>query len=61
MMSLSDRMHTLRAKHAQLERELEEEVHRPLPSTETVSRLKRSKLQIKDEIARLSVGVEHAV
>jgi len=53
-MSLSDRIDSLRAKHAALDEELEEESHRPLPSSEHLSRLKRAKLRVKDELYRLT-------
>lgn len=52
-MSLRDRIESLRAKHAALEEQLQEESHRPLPSAEEVNRLKRAKLKIKDELSRL--------
>ncbi len=52
-MSLRDRIDSLRAKHAALEEQLQEEVHRPSPSAEEVNRLKRAKLRIKDELSRL--------
>ena len=57
-MSLRDRIDALRTKHASLDRQLEDEVRRPLPSTEEVNRLKRMKLQVKDELARLHAQAE---
>ena len=57
-MSLRDRIDALRTKHASLDRQLEDEVRRPLPSTEEVNRLKRMKLQVKDELARLRAQAE---
>ena len=57
-MSLRDRIDALRTKHASLDRQLEDEVRRPLPSTEEVNRLKRMKLQVKDELARLHAKTE---
>lgn len=53
-MSLEDRVKTLQDKKADLERLLEEEESRPLPDIITVHDLKRQKLAIKDEIARLN-------
>ena len=44
---------SLRAKHAELERNIEEEEGRPLPDSLAIARLKKQKLRIKDEIARL--------
>jgi hypothetical protein len=43
----------LRNKHAHLEEEIDVEGHRPMPDQTMLTRLKREKLRIKDEIARL--------
>ena len=53
-MSVTDHIHTLQKKHAKLETELEDENSRPMPDSEATAGLKRQKLAIKDEIARLS-------
>ncbi len=53
-MALDDRLNTLRDKHANLDRMLEEESGRPMPDTVVVHGLKRQKLAIKDEIAQLT-------
>jgi hypothetical protein len=52
-MSLQDRIEALKAKHAELERAIDEENGRPLPNRDAVSDLKRQKLRIKDEIHQL--------
>ncbi len=52
-MSMQDHVEGLRSKHATLEQAIDDEMHRPLPDQIRVSRLKREKLRIKDEIARL--------
>jgi hypothetical protein len=52
-MSLQDRIEALKARHAALERALDEENSRPLPSQDTISDLKRQKLRIKDELYQL--------
>ncbi|MGH7062331.1 MAG: YdcH family protein [Stellaceae bacterium] len=52
-MSLQDRIEALREKHAALERALDEENRRPLPSQDAISDLKRQKLRIKDELYQL--------
>jgi hypothetical protein len=52
-MSLQDRIEALKAKHAALERAIDEENSRPLPNRGAVSDLKRQKLRIKDEIFQL--------
>jgi hypothetical protein len=53
-MSLQDRIEALKAKHHALEVALEAENSRPRPDDVEISRLKKQKLQIKDEIAILS-------
>ena len=53
-MSLQDRIEALKAKHHALEAALEAENSRPRPDDVQISRLKKQKLQIKDEIATLS-------
>jgi hypothetical protein len=45
---------SLEARHARLDRELDEESHRPLPDSMAIQTLKRQKLRIKDEIWRQS-------
>lgn len=53
-MSVEDRVESLRAKHARLESQIDEETHRPLPDSILISQLKKEKLRIKDEIERMS-------
>lgn len=50
-MITDERLDSLRVKHATLEREIEEEGHRPMPDELRLTELKREKLRIKDEIA----------
>jgi len=52
-MSMQEYVEGLRHKHAHLEEEIDDELHRPMPDQVTLTRLKREKLKIKDEIARL--------
>ncbi len=52
-MSMQEYVEGLRHKHAHLEEEIDDELHRPRPDQVTLTRLKREKLKIKDEIARL--------
>lgn len=54
-MTMEDRVETLKARHARLEHEIDDEVHRPLPDQTHVTELKRQKLRIKDQIERLSL------
>jgi hypothetical protein len=53
-MSLQDRIEALKAKHHALEEALEIENSRPSPDTAEIAKIKKQKLQIKDEIASLS-------
>lgn len=54
-MTMEDRVETLRARHARLEHEIDEEIQRPLPDTIHITELKRQKLRIKEQITRLSL------
>ena len=59
-MSTVDHIEALKAKHASLEHAIVEENSRPLPDDDTICSLKKRKLQIKDEITRLSThSVSH--
>lgn len=55
-MSMHEHVDSLRTKHAHLEAMIDEELHRPLPDQATVTRLKKEKLRLKEEIERLRVG-----
>lgn len=52
-MSQIEHLAELERRHADLERKLEEKTHHPSADTLELSRLKRQKLQLKDEITRL--------
>jgi hypothetical protein len=54
-MSTVDHIEALRAKHASLEQAIFQENSRPHPDDDAICSLKKRKLQIKDEISRLSV------
>ena len=54
-MSLEDHILTLKTKHATLERALKQERLRPQPDTQQIAKLKREKLRLKDEIAKLAL------
>ena len=58
-MTMQDYVESLRSKHAHLERQIDDEMHRPLPDQSVLSRLKREKLRIKDEMARLDDSHAH--
>lgn len=42
----------LELKHAGLDRQIQEEMSRPLPDLATIQKLKKQKLRVKEEIAR---------
>jgi hypothetical protein len=52
-MSMQEHEDSLRAKHTRLEQQIDEELHRPLPDQAMVSRLKKEKLKIKEEIEHI--------
>lgn len=53
-MSEKERMDSLRTRHLTLDEQLKIEIQRPLPNAEEISRLKREKLKLKDELFRLT-------
>lgn len=59
-MTTQDYVESLRDKHALLEQQIDAELHRPLPDQLLLSRLKREKLKIKDEMVRLGNGASSA-
>ena len=58
-MSVSSHLDELRRKHAVLEDRIEAEIASPGSDDIEVTALKREKLRIKDEIARLSSETVH--
>ena len=52
-MTVEERVESLKAKHARLQIEIDEEIHRPMPDSVHLAELKREKLRIKDEIERI--------
>jgi hypothetical protein len=53
-MSLESHVSTLRSKHANIDRTLDHEQHRPAPDTIAIKKLKYEKLRLKEEIERLN-------
>ncbi len=53
-MSKDDRIEALRAKHRALETAIDKENNRPRPDEVEISRLKKQKLVIKDELEQLA-------
>jgi hypothetical protein len=52
-MAMDDHVDILKSKHAELENMLARENTRPHPDQSVVADLKKQKLRIKDELARL--------
>ena len=55
-MTEEDQVASLKARHAELEEALERENNRPMPDQAALAELKKRKLQIKDELARLGAA-----
>ena len=53
-MSMSGHIKALQMRHAALEEEINQEVHRPLPNVEKITKLKCKKLKLKEELVSLS-------
>ncbi len=50
--AMSFRIEAIARKHRQIDQEITQESRRPLPDAAVLQRLKRQKLQLKDEMAR---------
>lgn len=57
-MTVQSRLSALKERHASLEMRISEEDQRPRPDSETLGRLKREKLRVKEEMERLRVQEE---
>jgi Uncharacterized small protein len=57
-MSLQSHIQELERRHAAIERQLEGVVHHPSVDEAEVRELKRRKLHLKDEIAKLQSGAQ---
>ena len=58
-MPLDARIASLTQRHAALEQQIFDEDHRPQPNAETLSRLKREKLKLKEEMQKLRSSRAH--
>lgn len=58
-MSSTERLESLKARHAGLEAEISEETKKPHPDDTAIHTLKKEKLKVKDEIARLERVTTH--
>ncbi len=56
-MSTVDQIESLKEKHASLEQKISQECLRPHPDDDAICNLKKQKLQLKDQILRLSTLV----
>lgn len=56
-MSTVDQIESLKEKHASLEQNISQECLRPHPDDDAICNLKKQKLQLKDQILRLSTLV----
>ncbi|MCY4547160.1 MAG: YdcH family protein [Defluviicoccus sp.] len=54
-MNVEEQAASLKARHAELEEALSQENARPMPDAATIADLKKRKLRIKDELAKLAV------
>jgi len=58
-MNMESHLAELERRHQALEQEIEEALHHPSVDTLTLTELKRRKLQLKDEIAKLKDSSVH--
>lgn len=56
---MSERLESLKSRHAGLEAQIAEETRRPNPDDGVIHALKKEKLKLKDEIARLERATTH--
>jgi hypothetical protein len=56
---MSERLESLKARHAGLDAQITEENKKPHPDDTVIHALKKEKLKIKDEIARLERTPAH--
>jgi hypothetical protein len=54
-MAMDDRIESLKTKHADLEQQITSENTKPHPDDILIADLKKQKLRIKDELARLHI------
>jgi hypothetical protein len=60
LMSLESRLESLKSRHASLERSIADEDLRPQPDSQTLARLKREKLRLKEEMERMRDNMAHS-
>lgn len=58
-MSTTEHLEALKARHAGLDAQISEETKRPHPDDSRIHELKKEKLKLKDEIARLERATRH--
>ena len=52
-MTVAEQVATLKSRHAEIEKNIEDEIGRPQPDHNVVAGLKKQKLRIKDELFEL--------
>lgn len=52
-MAVTERVESLKARHAAVDAQLQDLLIRPLPDADEITRLKREKLKLKDEMSKL--------
>ena len=57
-MAVSARVETLESKHSTLEGKIQQELRHPIPDQARLAKLKKEKLQIKDELTSLVKAVD---
>ncbi|WP_259782706.1 YdcH family protein [Aestuariispira ectoiniformans] len=55
-MSIHDRISSLKARHTELKKQVDQEMARPMPDDEVLRELKHEKLHLKDEIHHLELS-----
>lgn len=58
-MNIDGHLEALKRKHFALEEEIDTVVKRPMPDQSLLSRLKREKLKLKEEIERIGSQTRH--
>lgn len=58
-MTIEGHLEALKRKHSELEKEISFTLGRPSPDQTMLTRLKREKLKLKEEIERLNIQTRH--
>lgn len=55
-MSIQDRISSLKVRHSELKKQVDQELARPMPDDAVLRELKHEKLHLKDEIHHLELS-----